>query len=170
RTPSGSAEEMTHTMTKHESLRASGEALSAVGRSRAPVSRHDAAMQRYLRTMDHTSLSGSQPTRAAEPPATSTAGKGPHPLFTEIHATTPSPLEGAPISGEEPDTGLGRSDVVVVGIDGSPYARKASLWAAVEADRRHARLVLVHAYSLPVAGYAGYSMAPDDLGTVMRVE
>jgi nucleotide-binding universal stress UspA family protein len=29
---------------------------------------------------------------------------------------------------------------------------------------------LVYAYSLPIAGYAGYSMAPDDLGAIMRAE
>ncbi len=155
-------------MSKHENLRATGEALSSIGRSASPISRHDAALQRYLRALDHTSRGD---LAAAEPVGTSAAeSTGPHPLFTEIHAITPSPLEVAPIEGEDRDTGLGRADIVVVGIDGSAHARKAARWAATEADRRHAQLRLVHAYTLPIAGYAGYSMAPDDLGTVMRVE
>jgi nucleotide-binding universal stress UspA family protein len=154
-------------MSKHENLRATGEALSSIGRSAKPISRHDAALQRYLRAMDHT---GPSHVRDTETPASPAAAKVPHPLFTEIHAVTPSPLEGAPAAGEERDSGLGRADIVVVGIDGSAHARKAAHWAAVEADRRHAQLRLVHAYTLPIAGYAGYSMAPNDLGAIMRVE
>ncbi|MFM9373200.1 universal stress protein, partial [Streptomyces sp. Da 82-17] len=34
---------------------------------------------------------------------------------------------------------------VVVGVDGSPSARTAALWAAAEADRRGSPLYLVHA-------------------------
>ena len=153
-------------MSKHENQRATSEALSSIGKSARPISRHDAALQRYLRAMDHTGPSKI----AASPTATPTAAGGPHPLVTEIHAVTPSPLEGATAVGEDREPTLGRADIVVVGIDGSSHARRAAHWAATEADRRHAQLRLVHAYTLPVAGYAGYSMAPDDLGTIMRVE
>lgn len=47
------------------------------------------------------------------------------------------------MSGEHP----GRAELgnVVVGVDGSPSARTAVLWAAAEADRRGSRLHLVHA-------------------------
>jgi len=154
-------------MIKHEKLRATGEALSSYGKSSAPVSRHDAAMQRYLGAIDHTTHT--EHDRSPEP-ATSVKHLGPHPLFSEIHTVTPSPLEGGPIEEDDREAGLGRADVVVVGIDGSPHALKAAQWAATEADRRNAELRLVYAYSLPIAGYAGYSMAPDNLGTIMRVE
>ena len=154
-------------MIKHEKLRATGEALSSYGKSSAPVSRHDAAMQRYLGAIDHTThTEHDRPTE----PTTSVKHHGPHPLFSEIHTVTPSPLEGGPIEEDDREAGLGRADVVVVGIDGSPHALKAAQWAATEADRRNAELRLVYAYSLPIAGYAGYSMAPDNLGTIMRVE
>ena len=68
------------------------------------------------------------------------------------------------------DVGPSRVDVVVVAIDGSAYARRAAQWAATEAEHRNAELRLIYAYSLPIAGYAGYSMAPDDLGSIMRAE
>lgn len=47
------------------------------------------------------------------------------------------------MSGENP--GRARLGNVVVGVDGSPSARTAVLWAAAEADRRGSRLHLVHA-------------------------
>jgi nucleotide-binding universal stress UspA family protein len=47
-----------------------------------------------------------------------------------------------------------RTNVIVVGVDGSPAAEAAAHWAADEADRRRAGLHLVRAYSIPV-GYAG---------------
>ena len=42
-------------MVNHENLRATGEARSSIGKSAAPVSRHDMAMRRYLAAIDHTS-------------------------------------------------------------------------------------------------------------------
>ena len=155
-------------MSKHDNLRAGTEALRSIGRSSAPVSRHDAAMRRYLSAIDHTSHRDHA--WEAEPHAPGPGHEGPHPLFTEIHTVTPSSLEGDQRRDAHHDAGPSRADIVVVGIDGSEHARRAADWAATEADRRHAELRLVHAYSLPVAGYAGYSMAPDDLGTIMRVE
>ena len=46
------------------------------------------------------------------------------------------------------------SNVIVVGVDGSPSARIALDWAVDEADRRRAALHIVQAYSAPI-GYAG---------------
>ena len=154
-------------MVNHENLRATGEARSWIGKSAAPVSRHDVAMRRYLAAIDHTSHDEHA---GSTEPAAWAPHEGPHPLFSEIHAVTPSPLEVAAIEDDDSETGAARADIVVVGIDGSPHALKAAHWAATEADRRNAELRLVHAYSLPIAGYAGYSMAPDNLGTIIRVE
>ncbi|MFD2419886.1 universal stress protein [Amycolatopsis pigmentata] len=42
---------------------------------------------------------------------------------------------------------------IVVGIDGSPGARRAVWWAAKEAARRHSPLLLVHGYGIPAAFY-----------------
>ncbi len=47
-----------------------------------------------------------------------------------------------------------RTNVIVVGVDGSPAAEVAAMWAADEADRRRAALQLIQAYWIPV-GYAG---------------
>ena len=89
------------------------------------------------------------------------------PLLSEIHSIPPTLTPRA----EKPaESAQQRTDLVVVGVDGSAHARKAAEWAAAEAASRHAPLRLVYAYQLPVAGYAGYSMAPSDLGRVMRAE
>ncbi|HVW43247.1 MAG TPA: universal stress protein [Amycolatopsis sp.] len=50
---------------------------------------------------------------------------------------------------------------VVAGIDGSPGSRRALLWAADEAARRHAPLAIVHAFGVPDAFY-GESLPPRD--------
>lgn len=42
---------------------------------------------------------------------------------------------------------------IVVGIDGSPGARRAAWWGAKEAARRHSPLLLVHGYGIPDAFY-----------------
>jgi len=41
------------------------------------------------------------------------------------------------------------TNLIVVGIDGTPGSREAARWAAAEADRRHAPLHLVSAFSIP---------------------
>lgn len=42
---------------------------------------------------------------------------------------------------------------IVVGVDGSPCARRAAWWGAKEAARRHSPLLLVHGYGIPDAFY-----------------
>jgi nucleotide-binding universal stress UspA family protein len=57
---------------------------------------------------------------------------------------------------------------IVAGIDGSGCARRAARWAAMEAIRSHARLRLVHAYSLHVAGFSGYNPYPANMLPELR--
>jgi nucleotide-binding universal stress UspA family protein len=57
----------------------------------------------------------------------------------------------------------GTGPLVVAGVDDSDCGRHAARWAADEADRRHGRLLMVHAYALPAAGYSGYNPFPADL-------
>ncbi len=64
----------------------------------------------------------------------------------------------------------GTGPLVVAGVDGSACARHAARWAAEEADRRHGRLLLVHAYALPAAGYSGYNPFPGDLLATLEQE
>ena len=45
------------------------------------------------------------------------------------------------------------SETIIVGIDGSTSARLAARWAAREADLRHADLILVSAWNMPLDGY-----------------
>jgi nucleotide-binding universal stress UspA family protein len=45
------------------------------------------------------------------------------------------------------------NETIVVGIDGSASARLATKWAAREADLRHADLILVSAWNMPLDGY-----------------
>ena len=156
-------------MTTRENFNATTEARIAAGRSTAAISRHDAALQRYLGSMQHASQAGAAP---ADDPAYPPAGRVP--LLREIQSIPPtvSPARTTdPAAGSDaPTTSVRRTDLVVVGVDGSAHARKAAEWAAAEAANRHAPLRLVFAYQLPIAGYAGYSMAPADLGRVMRAE
>lgn len=147
-------------MTTHENFAATVEARAAAGRSSAAISRHEAALRRYLNAQQESGRSGSP---ADEPPAPR-AGKAQ--LLTEIHSLPPTLTPRV----EKPVTSTQRTDLVVVGVDGSTHARKAADWAAAEAANRRAPLRLVFAYQLPVVGYAGYSMAPSDLGRVMRAE
>ena len=141
-------------MSEHESYRAAHEAKSVAARSSAPLSRHDAALARYLGAAQHESLHDSGwDTWVAPPP---------------IHASAPKTTPAQPlpdVRSSEP-----RADLVVVGIDGSAHAAMAARWAANEAAVRGAALRLVYAYSVPVAAYVGYSMAPDNLGHIMRIE
>jgi len=45
------------------------------------------------------------------------------------------------------------NETIVVGIDGSPTGRLATRWAAREAELRHADLILVSAWNMPLDGY-----------------
>ena len=147
-------------MTTREHFTAISEARTSSGRSAASISRHDAAMHRYLGAQQKVSLSRT----ASDEPAYPAAGRVP--LLSEIHSIPPTLTPRA----EEAVESAQRTDLVVVGVDGSAHARKAADWAAAEAANRDAPLRLVYAYQLPLAGYAGYSMAPSDLGRVMRAE
>ncbi len=142
-------------MSRQESHRATNEAKRAAAQSAAPLSRHDAALKRYLDAAQHESLHDNDFDEWVAPPPAHVA---PTPSVTEL-----KPIPAAVV--RQP-----RADLIVVGIDGSAHAAMAARWAAIEADLRGASLRLVYGYSLPVASYAGYSMAPDDLGHVMRVE
>ncbi len=64
----------------------------------------------------------------------------------------------------------GTGPLVVAGVDESGWGRRAARWAADEADRRHGRLLLVHAYALPAAGYSGYNPFPADLLSTLEEE
>ncbi len=67
-------------------------------------------------------------------------------------------------SGDHPAGG-----VSVVGIDESEAAAAAAVWAADEAERRHAVLRLVHSYLLPQnAGYPDYESMPNDMQFEIR--
>lgn len=57
---------------------------------------------------------------------------------------------------------------VVVGVDGSANAESAASWAAAEADRRGATLIVVHAVSL--SGAVTAPLEPSDLATHRRAE
>ncbi len=141
-------------MSDYESHRATRDAKSAVVQSTTPLSRHDAALKRYLGAAQHESLHDSRWDDWVAPPP--------------VHAVSPAPAQITPVPSDV--VGRPRADLIVVGLDGSAHAAMAARWAAFEADLRGAALRLVYAYSLPVAGYAGYSMAPDDLGHIMRAE
>ncbi len=142
-------------MKEQESHRATREAVSAAARTKVPVSRHDASLQRYLGAAQHESLHDTGWDDWVLPPPV-------HPPSTPaVNELKPLPVSAV----RQP-----RADLIVVGIDGSAHASMAARWAANEADLRGAALRLVYAYSVPIAGYAGYSMAPDDLGHVMRAE
>jgi nucleotide-binding universal stress UspA family protein len=49
--------------------------------------------------------------------------------------------------------------IIVVGVDGSPGADAALRWAWDEAQRRHAQLNVVHAWTIPYVGELGWTSA-----------
>lgn len=57
---------------------------------------------------------------------------------------------------------------VVAGVDGSGCSRQAALWAAAEAERRGADLLLVAAYWVHTAGYPSSAFAPTGSLTELR--
>ena len=57
---------------------------------------------------------------------------------------------------------------IVIGIDGSACARTAAKWAAAEASRRGAPLLVVHAYRLPPAGPSAHHPYPPQLLAELR--
>ena len=141
-------------MTTHESHRATVEARKVVATSTAPVSRHETAMLHYLTANAHLSEPTRHVRQAAEAHIDASA------ITTESVAAESAAFEDL----------AQRGDLVVAGVDGSRCARKAAQWAAAEAIRRHGALRLIHAYSLPPAGYAGYNPYPATLLTQLREE
>lgn len=160
-------------MSKQESFQAVTQARNAVAHSTGPISRHDVALKRYLQSQQHIA---EVEHRSANDPVVNYSGPTrhgsaeSHPLLAEIRTEPPTISRSSAGPASAATAEKASSKVVVVGIDGSSHARRAADWAADEAARRHAPLRLVYAYSLPIAGYAGYSMAPDNLGRMLRVE
>ncbi|WP_199432261.1 universal stress protein [Qaidamihabitans albus] len=59
---------------------------------------------------------------------------------------------------------------VVAGVDGSPSAVNAAVWAATEAGRRNEPLRLVHAYVVPTRGYPGFLVSSQELREGLRAQ
>ena len=79
------------------------------------------------------------------------------PMTRKVQTVSTQTLDASTADCESSPAG---KDLVVVGVDGSGCALHAARWAAQEADRRSGVLQLVHAYSLPPAGYSGYNPYP----------
>ncbi len=164
-------------MTGNESQRAAMEARTTVIGSTAPVSRHDAALQRYLEALEHAELitEGAQHVHSNSDLPTQSA-----PVRMAVAAASAASVDGllAPIGiGETAPAELSdrervssRTDLVVVGIDSSSSSYTAFGWAAEEAARRHAVLRLVHAYTLPGRGFPGHNPMSHDAQTALRTE
>lgn len=133
-------------MTTFESHRATVEARKAVASSTAPPTRHEVAMQHYL----DANARLTQSIHEDQPTAESAVDQSTTP------SATATPVEATQAPGH-------RRDLVVTGVDGSGCARHAAWWAAEEAIRRHGALRLIHAYSLPPAGYSNYNPYPPTL-------
>ncbi len=69
---------------------------------------------------------------------------------------------------ERPAGGASTADVIVAGVEGSSCAREAAGWAAAEADRRGATLLLVYTYMLPPMGYSPYNPYPPNVVDDLR--
>ncbi|MEP6563087.1 MAG: universal stress protein, partial [Nakamurella sp.] len=141
-------------MTGQETRRAIAEARRAVGASSGPVTHLENALQKYLSATTHLS----HPTEPATvPPATAVRTNDQVPK-----AAAPTTLVGA--------TTVDSPFIVVAGVDASSCSRRAARWAAAEALRRNGSLLLIHAYSLPPAGYSGYNPYPASLLPQLREE
>lgn len=143
-------------MSSTENFRATREAISEVSARTGGVSPHDRAVAQYLIAAqirsshpgDHTTATA--PAGPANPPASDAPGSG-------DEAPGPAAATDEPAGRRYP------RDAIVVGLDGSAGADAAATWAAEEAARRLAPLLLVHAYHLPTVGaYPGYDFVPTD--------
>ncbi len=159
-------------MTSNEGQRAAMEARRAVIGNTAPVSRHDAALQRYLAALEHadhvTAAShGELPTQSVPvrvgvaAAAAASVDEQMAPIGTRETSTDPQRV------GEKVSS---RTDLVIVGIDTSSGSYTAYGWAAEEAARRHAVLRLVHAYTAPARGFPGYNPMSHESQAALRAE
>ena len=141
-------------MNPLEESRAVHEAQRGVVTRAGGGTSHEHALQQYLVAAQYGVTRGDRPQPdAAAPPA--------------------APPAAQTVADESSDRTDRRSEypagAVVVGVDDSAGARAAAAWGADEAVRRHAPLVLVHAYRLPATGgFPGYNPVPDDLLEQLR--
>ena len=159
-------------MTTEESTRAMLEARQAAGLSTDPASREQAAMDRYLSAEAYStthvpSRKSATAARVGAAARVGTAARGGTAATRPAGPGMSLPMAAAVAPPAATDNGQ-LAGVVVVGIDGSGCARHAARWAAAEAARRNVPLRLVHAYSLPAAGYSGYNPYPPNMLTELR--
>jgi len=139
-------------MSTNENRRAGIEARAAIGKSIAPVTRHEVAMQHYLaaaayheRVEPHrpvTFSAGRERGQAAAVDVPSKGSAGPSKGGAGPRKGTTASAAADPLIHQ---THSRRSDLIVVGVDDSAGSARAVDWAAAEAARRHGSLRLVHA-------------------------
>ena len=131
-------------MSTNENRRAGIEARAAIGKSVAPVTRHEVAMQHYLAAAAY-----HERVELSRPEVTPADRHGGHvPAIDVPSKASAGPTKGTTASTAESksrQTHTRRSDLIVVGVDESAGSARAVDWAAAEAARRHGSLRLVHA-------------------------
>ena len=131
-------------MSTNENRRAGIEARAAIGKSVAPVTRHEVAMQHYLAAAAY-----HERVELSRPEVTPADRHGSHvPAIDVPSKASAGPTKGTTASTAESksrQTHTRRSDLIVVGVDESAGSARAVDWAAAEAARRHGSLRLVHA-------------------------
>jgi len=131
-------------MSTNENRRAGIEARAAIGKSVAPVTRHEVAMQHYLAAAAY-----HERVELSRPEVTPADRHGGHvPAIDVPSNASAGPTKGTTASTAESksrQTHTRRSDLIVVGVDESAGSARAVDWAAAEAARRHGSLRLVHA-------------------------
>ena len=136
-------------MTTFESRRAAIEARRAVAARPTSGSEHEVALQKYLAATSYLA----------------------HPTAV-IDATNGNQHSGSGVRAPRRDgtRSVAATDRIVVGIEGSACARDAAWWAAAEAERHAASLVLLYTYVLPPVGFSGYNPYPPNVVDDLRAE
>ena len=123
-------------MSTNENRRAGIEARAAIGKSVAPVTRHEVAMQHYLAAAAY-----HERVELSRPEVTPADRHGSHvPAIDVPSKASAGPTKGTTASTAESksrQTHTRRSDLIVVGVDESAGSARAVDWAAAEAARRH---------------------------------